>query len=209
MRTNLTRILLLAACLIWSGRTLSSSPLSTDTLASRLTQAKHFKGLLDLPFPSFHYALSGISDSTAQTFVQYGLAEIYAHPDRAKRYSRKLQSFLREHPLGGTDQAETHNFADSYYYGSSLSNRHSPLLLASASRPYPGMSQSPKNGIERLVDLLPGSWIFSLLWHILSATCTGLVLVLAMVYWLARKEGTTFTISAIHPDATEHPAGDR
>lgn len=205
MRTNPTRVVLLAICLIWSGRALSNSSLITDSLTHTLNQAKHFKGLLDLPFPSFHYALSGISDSTAQTFVQYGLAEIYFHPDRAKQYSQKLQSFLQEHPVRGTDQAETLSYPDSYVYGSPQPNRHFPLSLASATVPDPDWNQLPKTGIDWLIDLLLGPWIFSLLWYTFSVTCTILIIVLATMYLVARKEGTTFTIIAHRNQPTRHP----
>ncbi|MBC8155666.1 MAG: hypothetical protein H7Z72_22490 [Bacteroidetes bacterium] len=205
MKMNFIRVILVAFCFIWSGRALSNSPLPTDSLTHTLNQAKHFKGLLDLPFPSFHYALSGISDSSARTFVQYGLAEIYFHPDRAMRYSRKLQYFLQEHPAKGTDQAETFSYADSYVYGSPRTTRHSPESFASSSVPELAGNQSPKTGIDWLITRLPGPWIFSMLWFTLSATCTILVIALLTMYLVARKGGTTFTFLAHQNQPTRHP----
>lgn len=204
MKVNFICVILAALCFIRSERALSNSPLPTDSLTHTLNQAKHFKGLLDLPLPSFHYALSGISDSTARTFVQYGLAEIYFHPDRAMRYSRKLQYFLQEHPAKGTNQAETFSYADSYVYGSPRTSRYSPPSLASDLVPDLDGNQSPK-GIDWLITRLPGPWIFSMLWFTLSSTCTILVIMLSIMYLVARKGGTTFTFLAHQTQPTRHP----
>ena len=204
MKVNFICVILAALCFIRSEQALSNSPLPTDSLTHTLNQAKHFKGLLDLPLPSFHYALSSISDSTARTFVQYGLAEIYFHPDRAMRYSRKLQYFLQEHPAKGTDQAETFSYAGSYVYGSPRTTRHPPESLAPNSIPDLDSNQSPK-GIDWLITRLPGPWVFSMLCFTLSAICTILVIMLSVMYFVARKGGTTFTFLAHQNQPIRHP----
>lgn len=173
-----------------------SSPLSGDSLMKKLQQADHFKGFIDLPTSSLNYALNGISDSTAQTFVQFGLAQIYYHPDRAKLYSQKLQAFLHTHPLVADEPTDSY---DPSLYGSPL---HRRALRLSLSDPVP--YELPKHGIDRLLDLLPSFEVFKTLWGIFSLCCTLVVVLITTLYMIARKNGTTFTLILNHKGQTTY-----
>lgn len=164
-----------------------SSPLPVDSLMKKMQQVDHFNGFIDLPTSSLHYALNGISDSTAQTFIQFGLAQIYYHPDRAKLYSQKLQAFLHTHPLVADEPTAS---SDGYLYGGFLPRSRAARLPLFDPVP----TDVPKHGIDRLLDLLPSFNFFKAMWGIVSLCCTLAVLLAITLYVLARKNGTTFTL---------------
>lgn len=174
-----------------------NSPASGDSLMKKWQQADHFKGLIDLPTSSLHYALSGISDSTAQTFVQFGLAQIYDHPERAKLYAQKLQAFLHTHPLVRDEPADFH---DGFLYSGTI-----PRSSASRLSLYnPAPDERPKHGIDGLLDLLPSFTFFKTLWGIFSLCCTLVVMLATTLYLVGRKNGTTFTLILNHNGQTTH-----
>ena len=184
-------LILLTLNLGFSVCSFGKQPFLPDTLSCKFNQIDHFSGYLELPATSLTYALSDISDSTAQTFIQYGLAQIYYHPDRAKLYSQKLQAFLHTHPLVADEPTAS---ANGYLYGGYLP--HSRTARLPLFDPVP--TEVPKQGIDRLLDLLPSLNFFVTLWGLFSLCCTLVVVILTTVYLIARKNGTTFTLILNH-----------
>lgn len=163
-------------------------PSARDVLEARkLAMNNSFAGFLELPPRSFLYALEGVDDSTAQTFVHYGLNQIVRHPDRAKHYALMLKLFLFDHPLVTPRQPEeTESAGYPYVYGSSYTSPNGKSLLELPAVHYP-----EKEGWQRW---LPGIGFFEGLLSFFSIISSIVVIFCIGMYILIRKGGSTVSL---------------
>ena len=192
MKTNILFVILLAI----SPFVVCAEDVLLDSLSYQYEHATHFKGFLELPSTSFRYALSDVDDSTALTFVQYGLAQIYFHPGQAKAYAQQLQLFIADHPSLRDYQRTYH---DNYSYDPSI-----PLSTSYLKADLPPASvDDTLTGMDRLLDLVPGAKFLDFLWFMASFLGIMTLLLITVFYVIGKRKGVTYTLFLKYPDGTK------
>ena len=117
-------------CLLLSGPVLHAqfpvAPIDVSDTAK-------FAGLLNLPPESFLFALEGADQELTESFYNYGLDQIGAHPQRAKRYSLMLKLLMGTRKAEAMEADHAEATSTGFRYGTPLGSQYSRAALTQSS----------------------------------------------------------------------------